>query len=357
MGHPKVINHTAFEFAPLFLADANGRPLFVPLLKASFVIAEDGRLRVAAKQPAISIGGEPWGPPDISSYRLEPEGVVAKPATDIVLNGHAHPPGGNAVETTVGLRVGDLRKTVRVIGDRVWSKRAGITVMGSPKPFSRMPLKWERAFGGWDRSAADPQEHRCEARNPVGLGFRNRWNDKEPRVALPNLEHPDHPIRNFDDRPPPAGFGFVSANWQPRLALAGTYDETWLKTRMPLLPTDFDPRFLNAAPVDQVVQGYLQGHEEVSLINASPRGTLNFQLPGKGVPPRFEVTLRDSGPMALQPVLDTLIIDTDAHTVSVLWKAAVPVLDVPNDVVSMEVEWGRRMSATAEEHSQAGGAN
>jgi hypothetical protein len=346
MGHPKITNHTAFAFAPMFLTDANGRPLFVPLLRATFVIAEDGRLRVAHRQPPPCLGGEPWGPPELSSLRLEPEAVAVKPASDVVLIGHAHAPQANAVETTVGLRVGPVRKAVRVVGDRQWVKRAGFTVMTSPQPLGRVPLRWERAFGGWDRSSPDPSEHRGELRNPVGMGFRTRWNDAEPQVALPNLEDPEDPIRSFGDRPRPAGFGFLGPQWQPRAAFAGTYDAGWFQNRMPLLPQDFDPRFFNAAPPDQIVAGHLQGVEEVTVVNASPRGTLHFALPGKGVRPRFEVTLRDGGAQALSPVLDTLIIDTDLHTVTLLWRASVPVRDVPHDVVACEVEWGRRVTGT-----------
>ena len=351
MPHPKVVNHTAFAFAPMFLADANGRPVFVPLLRATFVISEDGRLRIASKQQPVAIGGEPSNPVQPASYRLEPEGMIVKPATDIVLLGHARPQSTGALETTVGLRVGDIRKTVRVVGDRHWGKRGGLVTMSSPRPIEKIPLVWERAFGGWDRSSRDPKDHRCEPRNPVGLGFRNQWNENEAHFALPNLEDPEDPIKHFDDRPRPAGFGFVSADWQPRLALAGTYDKSWMEARMPLLPTDFDPRFLNAAPADQVVAGYLRGHEEIVVTNASLRGTLAFALPGKGVPPSFQVNLRQGGPREFTPVLDTLIIDTDMHTVSTLWRVAIPVLDVPNDVESVEIEWGRRIDAADHGHA------
>lgn len=351
MPHPKVINHTAFAFAPLFLADANGRPVFVPLLRATFVISEDGRLRVASKQIPVAVGGEPSNPVQPASYRLEPEGAFVKPATDVVLLGHACPQTAGAPETMVGLRVGDIRKTVRVVGDRHWTKRAGSVTMSLPRPIEKIALVWERSFGGWDRSSPDPKDHRCEPRNPVGVGFRNQWSENETQVALPNLEDPEDPIKHFDDRPRPAGFGFISADWQPRLQLAGTYDKAWLETRMPLLPADFDPRFRNAAPADQIVAGHLRGDEEIVVTNASLRGTLAFALPGKGVPPRFEVNLRTGGPQEFTPVLDTLIIDTDTHTVSTLWRIAIPVLDVPNDVVSVEIEWGRRVDAT--DHGRA----
>jgi hypothetical protein len=336
VSHPRVENETPFPFAPLFLADTEGRPLFVPLVKASYSIEGDGVLRIADVQMPVSVGGEFWGQPGESSYRYEPEGVVGKPASDVVLLGHAYPAERGARETLVGLRVGPIRKMVRVVGDRSWVKLAGAIVMTDPQPFERIPLVWERAFGGWDRGDPDPGNHRCESRNPVGTGFRRRWNDGETGVALPNLEDPAAPIRSFRDRPRPVGFGFVSPDWQPRLALTGTYDETWMRTRMPLVPGDFDPRFLNAAPADQVVAGHLRGDEEVAIVNASSRGRLQFRLPGSP-PPAIDVELRSGRTERLAPRLDTLIIDTDAHQVACLWRAALPVRDIPRDIVAVVI--------------------
>lgn len=341
MSHPRIDNTTPFEFAPLFLADAEGQPLFVPVLKASFAIGADGRLALPRKQPPVNVGGQWWGPPDKSSQKFEPEAVMPKPATDVVLIGHAYPARPGDTDTVVGLRVGShVRKIVKVFGDRWWVKRAGIISMTAPQPFEKIPLQWERAFGGWDRDAIDPGAHRCEPCNPVGRGFRVRWPENEPQVALPNLEDPEDVITAFDHRPKPAGFGFLSADWQPRLALAGTYDAAWVKARMPLLPEDFDPRFLNAAPADQVVKGYLQGNEEVSVVNARPGGgPIHFALPGSGLPPQFDVTVHGGATRTLRPALDTLLIDLDEGLVSMLWRAALPVVNVPADVVAVRVAW------------------
>lgn len=41
--------------------------------------------------------------------------------------------------------------------------------------------------------------------------------------------------------------------WAPRLALAGTYDDTWLAQRHPWLPQDFDFAYWNGAPEDQQI--------------------------------------------------------------------------------------------------------
>jgi len=336
MSHPQIHNHTPFEFAPLFLTDTEGQPLFVPLLKATYSIGDDGVLRLAEEQQPVAIGGEFWGAAESSSYKLAPEGVVLKPATDVVLLGYAYPSRLGDTETSVGIQVGSIRKLVRVIGDRYWTKSNGIVSMSPPEPFEKIPLLWERAFGGWDRCSEDLQEHRCEARNPVGTGFRMRWYDQEMQVRLPNLEHPAQRIQNFEDRPQPVGFGFVGSHWEPRAALAGTYDEGWVQSRMPLLPHDFDPAFFNMAPRDQIVSGYLNGDEQIVLLGASTEGRLAFQLPGGG-PPHFNVELRGSRTQSLAAALDTVVVDAESRAVSLLWRAELPVVDVPTDVVSVHV--------------------
>ena len=50
---------------------------------------------------------------------------------------------------------------------------------------------------------------------------------------------------------PVVGLGAVGRWWQPRLALAGTYDDSWKQTRWPGLPEDFDFGYWNCAPEDQ----------------------------------------------------------------------------------------------------------
>jgi hypothetical protein len=271
MGHPKLDNPTPLAFEPAFLADEEGRPLFVPVVKGTWRIVDGARLELAEKQVPVNLAGEYWGNPDTTSYKYEPECVFFKPTTDVVLIGHACPAEPGAREVTVGLRVGPVQKVVRVVGDRFWVKGAsGRPTMTAPRPFERIPLLYERAFGGWDRNDPDPNPHSFEPRNPLGTGFRLRWSDAEKAVRLPNLEDPRKPIKSLSDRPPPAGFGFTSPNWQPRAALAGTYDQAWMKTRMPLLPKDFDRHFFNAASPGLIAPGHLKGDEPVVVVNAAP---------------------------------------------------------------------------------------
>jgi hypothetical protein len=253
----------------------------------------------------------------------------------VVLIGHACALRSTATEVTVGLRVGSVQKIVTVIGDRYWTRERNAIVMSSPQPFERIPLVYERAFGGWDRQDAD--HHACETRNPVGRGFRARWNDSEATVPVPNVEDPQQRIRSFGDRPAPAGFGFLAPHWMPRASYAGTYDAAWIENRRPLLPVDFDRRFFNSASAGLVARRYFDGTELVQVANAGIAGQLAFTLPG--VPaPRVEVTLRRSGDRVLETKLDTVIINADERVVILIWRAHVRVSDVPRDVEAIAVQ-------------------
>ncbi|HYH94979.1 DUF2169 domain-containing protein, partial [Hyalangium sp.] len=242
-------------------------------------------------------------------------------------------------ELLVSLRVGPVEKSVRVMGDRVWTKGLGFTSMTRPEPFERMPLVYERAFGGWDRSESDPSLHAFEPRNPVGVGFRSSSRSFEEDLALPNLEDPNQPLERFGQRVPPAGFGFLSPHWHPRAAYAGTYDEAWDNARKPLLPKDFDRRFFNAASPGLVAPGYLRGNEPVVITNASPRGPRSFALPGQAAP-SVTVELTEGPDATPEMRLDTVILDTDAEQVLLLWRGHLPMAESLHEV--------RTVQATAE---------
>ncbi|MBW2738070.1 MAG: DUF2169 domain-containing protein [Deltaproteobacteria bacterium] len=336
MGHPYIENKTPFAFEPLFLTDEEGRPLFVPIVKATYHIQKETRLSLAEKQVPVTFDGEYWGDPEKSSYKYEPETAFIKPATDIVLIGHAYAPKPGVTKVDVSLRVGPMQKVVRVIGDRYWVKSFGITSMTMPRPFERIPLIYERAFGGWDRSHPNPDKHTFEPRNPVGTGFRGKKGKFEEGIRLPNLEDPQYPLKSFKNTPPPAGFGFTSPHWQPRAGFAGTYDNAWTKQRMPLLPTDFDRRFFNAAPQDQVAPGLLKGDVLIEVINASPSGKISFNLPGMP-PPQCRVQVRGQKDHLLKTRLDTVIINTDENLLFLIWRTNMALMTGPQDVVSIEV--------------------
>jgi hypothetical protein len=135
----------------------------------------------------------------------------------------------------VALSVGDQRRELAVFGDRRWEGDGDKHQIGRSEPFVRMPLTYERAFGGTaeveiDREAfvsvADP-------RNPRGRGFNAGALARSlceaikapagyPRYdavrTLPNVEDPTALVRTWDDAPEPVGWGALPVD----AALHGT---------------------------------------------------------------------------------------------------------------------------------------
>jgi hypothetical protein len=334
--HPKVDCSPNLREASLFSQSEDGQPLVVLIIGTTFRIKDD-QLVPADQQREVNLGGEYLGDPGKSSYKYEPETAFIKLSTDVILIGSACARRPGETEGEVRLSVGPLAKTVRVTGDRYWVKSLGSVYMSSPESFEKIPLIYERAFGGWDRSHPDPNKHAFEPRNPVGTGFRSKHGKFEEGVRLPNIEDPKNLIRNNGDTPPPAGFGFTSPDWQPRASFAGTYDSAWMENRMPLLPLDFDRRFFNAASPGLIAPGYLKGDEPVSIEGVSPRGKIAFNLPGLA-PPECRVQLTGRRDVLVETKLDTVIINTDEDILLLIWRGHLSVRNGPHDVVSIQIQ-------------------
>jgi hypothetical protein len=271
---------------------------------------------VSAEQPPVLRAPEYAGEPGTSSLKYEADLVLTKTTTDVVAIGHAFAPEGHAtVQMDAGFRVGPVQKIVRVSGDRVWGP-AGVS---SPRPFTKMPLVYERAFGGVDGRSAR-QDRDWDWRNPVGTGCAVS-REHLGGVALPNLEYPDDVVTSWSDRPRPAGFGPIGCHWQERARFAGTYDDDWMKSRRPLLPVDFDERFFQCVPADQQAPAFLRGGEPVVLHRLTPDGDLRFVLPRiyLGFDTRFLDGTRE---IHKARRLHTVILEPDCPRVSLVWHTA-----------------------------------
>ncbi len=333
MPHPEIDNQTPFTFEPLFIANEDGRPIVAPIVRATFDVGITGEVSLAEEQDPINFEGEYYGEPGESSYRYEPETAFVKPSTDVVLLGHAYAPNLGTDQVDVEFRVGPVGKTVRVIGDRYVLRNGG---MSAPTPFEMMPLTYERAFGGWDRTADDPEHHSCEPWNPVGVAFKTPQGPVYEGEPLPNLEDPDDPLKAVGGWCRPTGFGFVAPNWQPRVSFAGTYDDAWTNNRAPLLPKDFDRRFFNAASYGLVAPSYLRGDEAVLVRQATPEGYWEFSLPGVANP-HCLITTKFGADRELYANLDTVIVDADARRLIMIWRCYTELWDGPLDVKAITV--------------------
>ncbi len=263
----------------------------------------------------------------------------------------------------------------------VWLATAGSVeapewYLSEPEPFSECKLRYELAFGGEARVAVDnecaervaaenrlddevrqehpdgagaPIAHRVCVLNPVGRGFVEQWHVKATRSSrypAPRIEAESSPFTpqlfhallhghvecGSDPGLTPQGFGFITKAWQPRLKLAGTYDEIWRAERWPNLPPDFDMAFWNGAHPSMQCE-YLRGGESITLTNLLPRGALGTRTQPDATIARLrlpvvELALRlelEDGrtTYGLMPI-DTLTLDLEAMVVHIVWRLRIP---------------------------------
>ncbi len=343
----QIENRTPFAAERGWVRDRDGTEIWLVVVKATFDILPDGGTRISSEQ--VPVWREPvyHGEPGRSSIKYEADLVLTKASTDILVVGHAHAPAGQRVrEMDVAFRVGPVQKVLRVFGDRRW----GTLGPSEPEPFERMPLVYERAFGGVDKLGPHPDRDFYWP-NPVGTGYASEASRAHAQ-PLPNVEYPDRRVSSWDDRPEPAGFGVIACHWQPRVGFAGTYDDHWMKTRQPLLAEDLDDRYFQAAPADQQAPTFLRGGEPVACQGLGPHGPLRFELPRVSL--GFETRFRDgSREIHQNRCLHTVILEPDAPRVSLVWHSALPchsrVHKLRETLITLKAQLGARRPAAVPE--------
>jgi hypothetical protein len=266
------------------------------------------------------------GDPASSSLKYDSDFQLTKPTTDILLHGHAYAPGGRpTTHVDVTMRLGELAKTLRVIGDRRYEKGLMGVAASAAEPFVRMPITYERTHGGREsHPPATPDRPQFELSNPVGSGFV-----AAPGAMLPNVEYPGRGSANQ-----PGGFGPIPAHWHPRVTFAGTYDDVWRKTRLPLYPDDLDDRFFLCSPEDQRPRAFLRGGDRVELTNLTAHGHMSFLLPRIAF--RFETQFRGKPSVTHRGALHTVVLEPDECRVVMVWHTA---LRAHADVNRLEVTY------------------
>ena len=201
-----------------------------------------------------------------------------------------------------------------------------------------------------DEKLKDFPELPCPT-NPFGKGFLLSLHEVlVKRLELPLIEDPAAPltpadlvqdVTALDKVPLPMGFSVWPRQARPRIDLAGPYPDElkdWdkklaaqkraLDLKKPEdvatlrqlekreKPAVMRPGWFNsAAPTMQ--WGTLQGDEELTLTNLTKDGTLFFKLPGKALEAELD---RGRGVERKELPLDTLVIEPDARTVTMLWR-------------------------------------
>lgn len=314
----ELINGTRFPAQLLILPDRDGHETLVVIWKGSWRV--DGGSTAPLEEPTpITQADEYHGKPGESSLSYESDLALWKPATDVVLLGHAYAPDGKAKESKVQVRVGPVAQSAIVSGDRKWKISLGVPHISGPEPFEKIPLVYERSFGGAQPGKDGEGWLGAEERNPIGAGYvRKQQPSFVDGLALPNIEEPKKRISKPVQSATPVGFGFVGRHWLPRRTHAGTYDAKWQADRAPLLPEDFDERYFNGAPEALQAVPHLRGGEPVQTSGVHRRGAWSFALP----PARPVIEAHWKGDwLPLESVLDTVVLEPDSDRVSITHRA------------------------------------
>lgn len=317
----RVLNHTPYKAGRTWARNKDGVHEWIVALKGTFDIKPNGTVELAKEQLPPLLVAEYNGEPGISSLRYDADLVAPKPTTDIIINGTAYAPKGRpSKDFLISIRVATVKKTIRVVGNRRWENGWFGLRHSRVEPVIKVPIVYERAYGGSDLTDPNPKKQRMDVRNPVGCGVVAQRSHRLGQ-PLPNFRYPYGSIRKAG----PAGFGAIDTHWSPRLELMGTYDKTWMDKRRPLLAEDWDPRSLLCSPADQRPITHLRGGEPVELLNLTPGGTLSFALP-KGYfvfRTRFGNRIKEH-----LSNLSSIIIEPDYPRVIMVWLTS---LSVRND--------------------------
>jgi hypothetical protein len=327
-----------------------GDPILSVLVKRTYDILPGKRCQRATEDRKLIPGDVTWGNPLNTSIRYESDFVPFKLATDVVLDGKAFAPHGvPAASWEITLQVGNRRKEVLVIGDRVARFVKDQTpVFTEPQSTASMELRYERAYGGTD-VFSDKSTIFAYPRNSRGCGFVVANTEQSvDNLPLPNLEDPNNRLTperlclgdyaKWQDQPMPIGLGWFPKTSLPRAGFAGVMPgdratekelraayaqlvppnqrDAYVKNALP----EIDFRFFNGASPGLDLP-YLTGTEEIVTRNLSPEGLLSFSLPGECPRIGLDVGFGIQEPDVL---LHTVMIHLEQRQVDLVWRGAVP---------------------------------
>lgn len=344
----KLENHTGLPHLLYEKTTPAGMPMDILVIRGTFDFAPEQPMTLSGVQSEIVWGDRFAGP--AANYPLQAviveEGdlVLGKPGTDVLLQGSVRSAEGQwRASWPVEVRVGPVRKTLQVYGPRTLHKGFMGWTLSEPEKVEKVALHYRLGFGG---CIYDPEPERGQAQipnisypnNPAGCGWlpsRTELNMLAPPVRerieaqiaqlvtlpAPQIEDPLDPYSDPSQRLQPAGLTPIPRWWQPRSSFQGTLDARWMAERYPLLPEDFDTRFYQSAPADQVAMPFLTGDEPVHLKGCLREGEYRMQLPG--VAPLLVCETDEDQFHAYVPVLDTVRLDLDQRQAFLLWRLPV----------------------------------
>lgn len=342
----ELINETPLRGLAFRQFDMEGELDCVVALRGVFKHVQNGRMIWKEEQPPFQWEDQYDGVPQESALEQQTDLTPCKAGTDITFLGVSSPATAPAAEWNCVLQIGPVSKSLRVTGPRHLvakiRKRWGRTkesgwALGSAEPTDSVAMDWRLAYGGVPASGqedADP-----DPRNPIGCGNLGRV---EPESATSVKAPQIIPVNGRFDATP-VGLGPVAPFWKGRADYAGTYDQIWQDTRHPLLPRDFDLRFWQSAPPDQIAIPFLLGDEAYRLIALSP--AFHEAI---GWLPDIALAVQINGGMWRQLDLDGVHFDWRVdHRITLTWRTRFPLPDAGGAKLRIGWRYGARQAEGA----------
>ena len=329
-----------------------GEPVFSVLIKRTYDIRPGQQAARAERSRPIQMSDSYYddGDPLTTTVQYESDLAPYKLATDVVILGRAVAPDARPVyEMHVTAQVGVVTKTLRIIGDRQCVFRDGLSpTFTEPVPFTTMPLRYERAYGGRDLISLPGLEfHYPRNHHGTGVAVRN-IPEVVHGLALPNIEDPtdlltaDRVVLGEPERwnlqPLPQGLGWYHKTWYPRSSFVGAmpqFVDSSVRMReeaLGLVPErqialsrqfklpSFDARFYRGASLG-LSMPYLRGGEGITLGGMTDDGDIAFTLPRQVPSIALDIGF---GPRTLDAVLQTVCVRVDDRQVDLVWRGAHP---------------------------------
>jgi hypothetical protein len=254
-----------------------------------------------------------WLPTDLSP---------PKPKFDLLLSGHAYTEDGKTQRQFIAGVVHPKHKVTLVLhAPRLWEKtllQGGGGIPGDHLgSITRVPVHPRFSFGGEGSGAQNLY-------NPQGMGSpaaalaTSSKSKSLNEIALPWIEHPEHPVVNVTRSPLPASFGLWGENTGSRSPHYGTRDQAWQQERAPRPPLDFNPLYYNQAEPRLQWNQPPQPGEPIEFHHLTRDGFSRLVWPA--VRPQVFVG-HQAGPTM---VADTCLVAPDAGLYAIVWRCIVP---------------------------------
>lgn len=310
-----LVNATAFSALDVPYLDYRGREVVIAIVKGAFEVDPSGVVRLSESPGEIRVNDVPYDPQaTLGSLRFPSDVCEEKNGTDVVVVGHAISP-KPVTSMDLGIKIRTLAVPLRVHGPRLFYKGVGGVLIGPAAAFERVAVVYEKAYGG-----ATKDWGLVEERNLAGVGVAKRESDLVDTPA-PQIEHPARPHTSAADAHPPVGYGAIPGHWSPRKDHVGTIDAAWRERRMPLLPENFDLRYMNVAHPSLILDKPLVPGDVVAITGMSEK-PLVFSIPP------FPIVIRGlfgvSPKVTVQPHIDTLLVLPEARRIEIIARASFP---------------------------------